>query len=323
MGLTRTSLHGWMFGLMVATLAIGGCDAAFGLQTREAAPDAAPDAPPYSPCGAFLYDEPLRYANISNPRVAADEVTPLPWSWDDARTMCLQRGMDLAVFNDEHELGMAPEAPAWPFWIGEKLTNTTWSSVDDCPALEPATPPAMSNGCGVVNGPITLGATACTGQLAPLSEPPVVTSALCETPRPTSASCLGNDPLGTRYVRSIQPLSHEGATAFCDNVKGQLVVFETHAEWKRVSKLTNEQFKARFWVGSTFDGTTWNAITSCPATYSWQGGTPGTPAAGSCLSTTLRVFGVDNGEHQGIWLDGVTPTTCDRTDELFAVCEIR
>jgi len=37
----------------------------------------------------------------------------------------------------------------------------------------------------------------------------------------------------------------------------------------------------------------------------------------------LRVDGADNPEHQGIWLDGVTPTACDRTDELFAVCEIR
>jgi hypothetical protein len=41
------------------------------------------------------------------------------------------------------------------------------------------------------------------------------------------------------------------------------------------------------------------------------------------LSSTLRVFGTENPEHQGIWLDGMTPTACDRTDELFAVCEIR
>lgn len=310
-------------GVMVAVLAIGGCDRAFGLETREPAPDAAPDAPPYMRCGTFLYDEPHRYATVANPRFAPDQVTPLPWSWDEARTMCLQRGMDLAVFNDDRELGMAPDEPVWPFWIGERLIDSAWSSVDECPALEPATQPAMSSGCGVVTGPVALGVTACTGQLAPLSEPAVVSSALCETPRPDSASCLGNDPLGTRYVRSIQPLDYAGATAFCDNVNGQIVVFETDAEWKRISKLTNEEFKARFWVGSTYDGTTWNAITSCPATYSWKDGTPGTPIAGSCLSSTLRVFGTENPEHQGIWLDGMTPTACDRTDELFAVCEIR
>ena len=103
----------------------------------------------------------------------------------------------------------------------------------------------------------------------------------------------------------------------------QIVVFETQEEWKRVSKLTNEEFKARFWVGSTFDGTEWKAITRCPATYSWKDGTPGIPTAGSCLSSTLRVFGADNPEHMGIWLDGVTPTACERTYELFAVCEIR
>ncbi len=314
----------WLRGLVVvAAVALGGCDRAFGLDEREPGPDAAPDAPPYARCGTFLYDEPLRYATINNPRVAPDGVTPEAWSWDEARTMCLQRGMDLAVFNDEHELGMANESPAWPFWIGAKLDNATWSNVDECPALEPAVPPAMANGCGVVTGPVELGATACTGQLAPASEPVVVAAALCETPRPTTASCLGNDPLGTRYVRSIQPLDYASARAFCGDVNGELVVFETHAEWKRVSKLTNEQFKARFWVGSTFDGRAWNAITSCPATYSWKDGTPGTPIAGSCLSSTLRIDGDDNPEHQGIWLDGVTPTACDRTDELFAVCEIR
>lgn len=307
---------------VAVVLALGGCDQAFGLEGRLPAPDAAPDAPPYSKCGVFLYDEPLRYANIVNPK-ATPEGVPLPWSWEEARTMCLQRGMDLAVFNDDHEVGMAPEAPSWPFWIGAKLENAAWSYVDECPALEPATPSAMTSGCGVVAGPVDLSATACTGQLPPSEDkPPVVGSALCETPRPTNVNCLGNDPLGTRYVRSIQPLSYAAATAFCDDVNGQIVVFETDAEWKRVSKLTNEQFKARFWVGSSFDGTTWKAITSCPATYSWQNGTPGTPTSGSCLSTTLRVFGTENPEQQGIWLDGMTPTACDRNDELFAVCEI-
>ena len=62
--------------------------------------------------------------------------------------------------------------------------------------------------------------------------------------------------------------------------------------------------------------------TNVPITYSWQNGTPGTPTSGSCLSTTLRVFGTENPEQQGIWLDGMTPTACDRNDELFAVCEI-
>lgn len=311
--------------MAAAVLMSSACDAAFGLEGRVPAPDAAPDAAPYTRCGTFLYDEALRYATVNNPN-ATPEGVPLPWSWDDARRMCQYRGMDLAVFNDEHELGMANEPPAWPYWIGEKLTNQTWESVDECPALEPTTPPAMTNGCGVVDGPVALGAVACSGQLPVVADPigpPVVAAALCETPRPTSANCLGNDPLGTRYVRSIQPLDYEGAKQFCDNVKGEIVVFETQEEWKRVSKLTNEQFKSRFWIGSQFDGTVWNTITSCPATYSWKDGTPGTPAAGSCLSSTLRVFGADNPEHQGIWLDGLAPTACDRTDELFAVCEIR
>ncbi len=312
--------------LAVAVLMMGACNTVFGLEDREPTPDAAPDAALYSRCGTFLFDEALRYATINNPRTAPDGVTPLPWSWDEARTMCQQRGMDLAVFNDEHELGMANEPPAWPYWIGAKLTNQAWENVDECPALEPATPSAMTNGCGVVNGPVELGATACTGALPVLPDPigpPVVPAALCETPRPTTANCLGNDPAATRYVRSIQPLDYAGAKEFCDNVNGEIVVFETHEEWKRVSKLTNEQFKARFWIGSQFDGTVWSSITNCPATYSWKDGTPGTPVAGSCLSSTLRVDSADNPEHQGIWLDGLTPTACDQTDELFAVCEIR
>lgn len=310
--------------LAAVVLMSSACDAVFGLEGRVPSPDAAPDAAPYTRCGAFLYDEGFRYATVNNPNVTPEGVT-LPWSWDEAREMCQHRGMDLAVFNDEHELGMANEPPAWPYWIGAKLTSAAWENVDECPALEPATPSAMTNGCGVVDGPVSLGATSCTGQLPPDPDdgPPVVAAALCETPRPNSANCLGNDPLGTRYVRSIQPLDYAGAKAFCDNVKGEIVVFETNEEWKRVSKLTNEQFKARFWIGSQFDGTTWNTITSCPATYSWKDGTPGTPVAGSCLSSTLRVFGADNPDHQGIWLDGLTPTPCDRTDELFAVCEIR
>lgn len=282
-------------------------------------PDAAPDAAPYSKCGAFLADDPLRYAAITNPLVSEDGRASL-WSWDDARTMCRQRGMDLAVFNDDHELG-ATAPPAWPFWIGSQLVSSAWSTVDDCPAIAPLPPPGMVNGCGVVTGPLDLRATSCNGQLPPESEQPVVLHALCETPRPTTNGCLGNDPLATKYVRSIEPVTYDAAIAFCKNVNGRVVSFESHAEWTHISRLTTATLKARFWVGSTFDGTEWTASTGCPATYSWHNGTPGTPAAGSCLASTLRVNG-EGPEAEGLFLDGVTPTECGRADEMFALCEV-
>jgi hypothetical protein len=305
---------------MAAIVIFGGCDRAFGLEGRVAGPDAAPDAVPYSKCGAFLYDDPLRYAAIVNPFISETGAAQ-PWSWEEARTMCRQRGMDLAVFNDEKELGTTTSPPTWPFWIGEQLADAAWTTVDDCPALEPTPPPGMVNGCGVVNAPLDLGATACNGQLPPSSEPSVVLDALCETPRPTANDCLGNDPLATRYVRSIQPLAYAGAIEFCTKVNGHVVSFESHAEWLHVSKLTADEVKARFWVGSTFDGSDWTAGTGCPATYSWSGGTPGTPVAGSCLASTLRVNG-EGPESSGLFLDGVTPTECARGDEMFALCEV-
>jgi hypothetical protein len=306
---------------LAALLILGGCDRAFGLDDRDrvAGPDAAPEVAPYSRCGAFLSDDPLRYAAITSPLVAEDGGAA-PWSWDAARAMCRQRGMDLAVVNDDHELGMAEVPPAWPFWIGAQLENSTWTTVDECPMLAPP-PPGTVQGCGVVNGPLDLGVAACSGQLPPTSDPSVVTSALCETPRPMTASCLGNDPVATRYVRSIEPVDHEGAVEFCKSVHGHVVSFESHAEWTHVSQLTTDTIKARFWVGSTFDGTVWTTSTGCPATYSWHDGTPGTPAAGSCLASTLRVNG-EEPESAGLFLDGVTPTECSDADEMFALCEV-
>lgn len=323
--------HGVLLhGIAAALIALaGGCDLAFGLGERpiesDAAPDPMSDAAPYSPCGAFLGDDPLRYASISNPKFEPDPdggTVPLPWSWDEARTMCRRRGMDLAVFNDLHELGMATEPPGWPYWIGEQIVDSTWSSVDGCPALMTGETTSTAAGCGVVRGPVEISPTACSGMLPPPSEPGVVIAALCESPRPTDASCLGNDPLQASYVRSAEPMSYEATRTYCAGIGGDVVVLETHAEWLHVAELTTEVIEARFWIGSTFDGEVWTTSTGCPAVYSWTGGSPGTPAAGSCLASVVRQSTAEE-DLGAIIVDGVEPTACAESAEVFAVCEVR
>ena len=112
------------FLVAVLLTALAGCDAVFGLE-REPPPELAG----YDRCGAFLYDEPLRYATVQNPNIE------LPWSWDDARIACQLRGMDLAVMNDTHELGRGAEDAPWPYWIGQRTIGGADQTVDGCPAL--------------------------------------------------------------------------------------------------------------------------------------------------------------------------------------------
>ena len=312
--------------MVTAQLALlAGCDGVFGLVAPPLVADAATDAPPYETCGVALGGDPLRYAMISNPRteLAPDGgVVSLPWAWSEARTMCRQRGMDLAVFNDAHELGTASEPPGWPYWIGEYVDGVRWSSVDVCPALMTDEPTTTADACGVVAAPGALAPIACTGALPAPAEPGVVVAALCETPRPTEERCLGNNPQRTSYPRSREPMSRDAARAYCAGLGGDLVVIESHAEWLHVAALTAEVIQARFWIGSTFDGETWTASTGCPAVYVWTGGTPGTPGAGSCLASALRPS-TDEDDPGGIVVDGVEPTACTDAADVFALCEVR
>lgn len=306
-------------GLAALLLAITGCDIVFSL-------DRPPDAPlddgqlPYDRCGPFLYDEPLRYAVIANPSTA--DTGFKAWSWTSARTACLQRGMDLAVFNDEHELGSVGEDISWPYWMGASRTGTTWSAVDECPAMMPTASAADS--CGIVRGPNTISSTACSGDIpnAKPEDAPVVLAALCETPRPEDGPCLGNDPAKTEYVMSPGAMSFADARTFCAERGGRPVVFETHAEWLAVANKVNAELHERFWVGSTFDGTTWQTENKCPAHYAWASGQPSeAPRANDCMgSMVLEVPDGDGGPLHST-INGVDRMDCSAT-EMHALCEI-
>lgn len=301
--------------IVALSLLASGCDLIWGLE-REPPPKFAN----YDRCGAYLYDEPLRYASVLNPTGGA-----APWSWDDARIGCEYRGMDLAVFNDLHELGMAEVPPAWPYWIGQRMIGSSNETVDGCPAV--ATPVAARyvaadvTACGVVGGPLEIDGVSCDGALPADMEPNVVTNALCETPRPDSIDCLGRDPLDETYVLSDTPMTFAAAKSFCESKGAHLLVVETHAEWLYVAKQTKESWEKPFWLGSQLEGTRWQTVTGCSGTYSWTNGDPGTPKPGSCVAAKLRLVDESETDLAGLVVDGVEATDCG-DDQSFALCEI-
>lgn len=303
-------------GVVALLCAVAGCDLVYDLH-RPA--DAGPGEQPYERCGPFLYQEPLRYTLIGNPNW--DDFGAKAWSWNDARTACLQRGMDLAVFNDEHELGAEPEDVIWPYWMGASRTGATWSSVDGCPAMMPAT--FGPDSCGIVSGPNAIAGVSCTGAM-PDPQPEqaqVVAAALCETPRPEDGPCLGNDPAKTEYVMSPTAMSFAAARTFCSDRGGRPVVFETHAEWLAVAKKIDDELHNRFWLGSTFDGTTWKTENKCPAQYAWASGSPSeAPHTDDCMGSVMLEVPVD-GEQPRSVLTGVDRMECSSAD-MFALCEI-
>jgi len=308
--------------LLVAT----GCNVVWGLEREPP-----PEFKDYDRCGAFLYDEPLRYASVRNPTGGVDPdgnpLPILPWSWDEARTACEYRGMDLAVFNDMHELGMAPasEDTTWPYWVGQRMIGTTNETVDGCPAVN--TPvsaryvAADVTACGVVGAPNEINGASCDGALPPTMEPNVVVNALCETPRADTVDCLGQDPLDQTYLLSDKSMTFDAAKAFCETNSAHLVVVETHAEWLFLSKQTKELWEKPFWLGSQLVQTKWETVTGCPGTYSWTNGTPGTPKTGSCVAAKLRVVEEGEPDLSGTVLDGVEATDCG-DDQSFALCEL-
>lgn len=303
---------GYVFALSL--LGASGCNVIWGLER-----DPPPEFVNYDRCGPFLYDEPLRYASVTNP------VPSLPWSWDDARMACEYRGMDLAVFNDMHELGMAAVPDAWPYWIGQRTTGSSSETVDGCPGV--TTPvstryvAADVTACGVVGAPLEINGASCDGALPSTMVPNVVLSALCETPRADSIECLGRDPLDQTYTLSDKPMAYDAAKAFCEKQSSHLVVIETHAEWLFLSKQTKELWEKPFWLGSQLEQTKWETVTGCPGTYSWTNGTPGTPKTGSCVAAKVRAVDDPDPALSGMVLDGVEATDCGDA-QSFALCEL-
>jgi hypothetical protein len=285
---------------MVVMVAASGCDFAFPL---EAPP--APDADlAFDRCSAGFAPDGLRYAMEDNPTADA-------YSWSTARSLCLVRGMDLAVFNDIHELGTI-DAESWPIWIGETVTASANTTVDGCPALgvtAGSIPKASGDMCVAVMGPLALGATTCDGS-TPLGDG-TVQHALCETPRPTTRSCLRDPSLAT-YTISPTPMTFADARTFCLDHQAHVAVIDSGTEWRQVGALATQN---RVWLGSTFDGTTWNTDTGCPAVYSWTSNRPDL-TGGTCLATSLRV----DGESQLSIIDGMSATACTES-AVYALCE--
>ncbi len=296
--------------LALSLLAASGCNVVFDFER-----DPPPELEDYDRCGAFLYDEPLRYAPVTGPGGV--------WSWQDARTACKLRGMDLAVFNDVHELGRAETPDAWPYWIGQQMIGDTSETVDGCPAV--TTPvsaryvAADATACGVVGAPLEVDGVSCDGALPVGMEPNVVTSALCETPRPDSIACLGQSPLEETYILSDRAMTYADAKAFCAAKDAHLVVVETHEEWLYLAKQTEESWKKPFWLGSQLEQGAWETVTGCPGTYSWTGNTPGAPQEGSCVAAKLRAQ--PEPAPSGMVIDGVEATDC-ADDASFALCEL-
>jgi hypothetical protein len=234
--------------------------------------------------------------------------------------------MDLAVFNDMRELGMAAaEDETWPYWIGQRTLGSSVETVDGCPAVN--TPvstryvAADVTACGIVGAPLEINGASCDGVLPATMQPDVVLGALCETPRPDTVDCLGVDPLDTTYILSESAMTYDAAKAFCESKSAHLVVVETHAEWLFLSKQTKELWEKPFWLGSQLVQTKWETVTGCPGTYSWTNGTPGTPKAGSCVAAKLRVVDEPETGLSGTVIDGVEATDCS-DDQSFALCEL-
>jgi hypothetical protein len=312
------------YAVALSLVAATGCDVVWGLE-REPPPEFAN----YDRCGAYLYDEPLRYAQVVNPTGGVDTdgnpLPLLPWSWDDARAACEVRGMDLAVFNDMRELGMSSIESAWPYWIGQRMIGSANETVDGCPAVN--TPvsaryvAADVTACGVVGAPLEVDGASCDGALPPGMDSTVVLSALCETPRPDNIDCLGRNPLDQGYIMSATPMSYDAANAFCKSRDAHLLVVETHEEWLFIAKQTKESWEKPFWLGSQFTERTWETVTGCAGTYAWTGNSPGAPKDGSCVAAKLRVVDEAETDLSGTVIDGVEATDC-RDEQSYALCEL-
>ena len=243
--------------------------------------------------------------------------------------MCRARGMDLAVFNDAHELGMAAEA-VWPYWIGQQIDGDVATTVDDCPALtslaggQQLVPPG-SLGCGIVATANEIDAAPCTGALPPTFDPPVVLAAMCETPRPADASCLGRDPTRERYIESPGPQTFDDARAFCRSQQGHLVVFETAEEWHDVSTLVSDPsatITRGFWLGARFTDTAWQSENGCPSVFSWAATPPPAISGPSCAAGQIvTVTVLEDPANAGTFLRGATVTPCN-DGATYALCEI-
>lgn len=287
-------------------IAATGCDRAFGIEDVPPPPDVPPQIANYDRCSP-IPDDPLRYATVSAPVVGA-------WSWDDARTACMRRGMDLAVMNDEHELSMS-QTEVWPYWVGAAFDGNAWSSVDGCPAYSRTQVTGATAQCGFAGDSSgTIIGAPCNGALA---DAPVDT-ALCESPRPSTGACGFRKPADEQYVLSDEAFTYANARQYCQKLGGHLLVIDSVDELHFVSQLAHDQAYPRLWIGATFDHRTWQSDTSCPGLYSWTDGTPTFGTSTDCLATTMAA---DPEEPTIQRMTGMRPARCTE-DGVRALCEL-
>jgi hypothetical protein len=298
---------------LIAVLAVlsGGCDVLLDLKTVEPPQTTTP----YDRCAPGGYDDPLRYNFVPTDMIGSA-------SWDAARTNCLRRGMDLAVFNDTHEMGMAP-SEGWPYWIGVYQTDAaTWSTIDGCPPIGmPAMPIAHADlMCGAMFNPLDPNGNGCDGTLPVTSEglPTQMLGALCETPRPADGTCLPKDPTLETYTVSPTPMAYQAARQFCADQGAHLVVVDSFEENKLLGTMIGAgTVTSAFWIGATFDGT-WKSVTDCPPEFSWTALGPvfvGDPFP-NCAATVLA----PDPESGKPMLEGIALAKCDDATKI-ALCE--
>ena len=295
---------------MFATiLGVAGCEVVFPL----VAPDSLivpMDAAPYDPCGAAYDDPGVRYAVISSPNPA------LPWPWADARAECRSRGMDLTVYNDDHEAGQVDGADGWPYWIGETVDPNGWTSIDGCkPFFGDNARSSPTQQCGATTAALEITATTCDGASL-LASGAIVTAALCETPRPVASNCLPRDPALSTYTVSPGPMTFQEARTFCSALDAHVAVIDSLAELRVVSNLTLDGALPRLWLGTTFEGAAWATETRCPAVFSWTNNRPDFTGGGTCAATVV----VPDPESGKVKLDGFAVTSCN-DGAVYALCE--
>jgi hypothetical protein len=291
-----------LFAVWVVVVA-GGCDFTFGIDGLGS-----DGSQGYDRCAPGGYDDPLRYKEIAQ-----------IMSWDDARRACQLQGMDLAVFDDDHEMGRSP-AEQWPYWIGVREDDATaWQTIDGCPPVAmPA--PAAAVQCAAMFDALDPRGTSCDGVLVPPTEndPSAVQGVLCETPRPRTADCLPRDPATETYVVSPSAMSYATARAYCADRGQHLLEVSSQAELAVVSALVaGGTATTSFWIGATFDGTTWTAESACPVEYSWTDAGPmfaGDPLP-NCAASVIAAD-PDSGAPA---LQGMAVARCD--DTRHAICE--
>jgi hypothetical protein len=248
----------------VAMLALGACDAVFGLTGREPA-DAATPGDTMTVDEGVAACEPLAYdARRYSPLVGTGVLT-----WTNARTRCKERGADLAVFDegDDDELVNQSAGATAPFWVGIAYGGE-WSSIDGCPPAlgwAPDEPRVTAPAQCVVMTAAGLANESCGAG----THDGITVHALCETPRP-SAQCIEQTKLdNSMYIALTEPpMTRSLAQTQCTTMGMHVLELSSSDELAYIT--TNFPTYTRYWVAASYVGDAWTSPTGCPQMFPWQ-----------------------------------------------------